>query len=188
MSFLTPGSRSSAAWLFFAPGLPFRYLKQQKKSDPRRQTKIHEGPPSVTALPHRQGCGPASRRVPPRAARAMGGGPPGSAGVSPACIPVAYRSVPCNTAPGHPAGGNGMGWAEAESRGRCRSSRVEEMAKAVPGPVRAGRPRSRVASSHNVVAPKEVHRYSCLFVFIQERGKSHRLTDCRLVPRLLYFH
>ena len=50
---------------------------------------------------------------------------------------------PCDVAPGHPAGGNAMGWAEAESRRRCLSSRLEEMAEAVPGLVRAGRPRSR---------------------------------------------
>ena len=37
-----------------------------------------------------------------------------------------------------------MGLAEAESWRRCRSSRVEEMAEAVPRIVRAGRPRSRV--------------------------------------------
>ena len=33
--------------------------------------------------------------------------------------------------------------AEAEPRRRCRSTRVEELAEAVPGRVRAGRPRSR---------------------------------------------
>ena len=38
-----------------------------------------------------------------------------------------------------------MGSAEAESWRRCRSSRVVEMTEAVPGMVRAGRPRSRVA-------------------------------------------
>ena len=59
-----------------------------------------------------------------------------------------------------------MGTAEAESRRHCQSTRVEEMAKAAGRLVRAGRPRSRVASSHDVVAPKEVERYSCLFVFI----------------------
>ena len=37
-----------------------------------------------------------------------------------------------------------MGSAKAESRPRCRSTPVEEMAEAVPNMVRAGRPRSRV--------------------------------------------
>ena len=37
-----------------------------------------------------------------------------------------------------------MGSAEAESWRRCRSNRVEELAEAVPGCVRAGRPRSQV--------------------------------------------
>ena len=37
-----------------------------------------------------------------------------------------------------------MGPAEAGSRRRCRSIRVEAMDEAVPESVRAGRPRSRV--------------------------------------------
>ena len=37
-----------------------------------------------------------------------------------------------------------MGSAEAESWRRCRSTRVEELAQAAGGLVRAGRPRSRV--------------------------------------------
>ena len=39
-----------------------------------------------------------------------------------------------------------MGPAEAASWRRCRSTRVEQLAEAVPGRVRAGRPRSRVGS------------------------------------------
>ena len=55
---------------------------------------IHQGPGSVTVLPRGKGCGPASRRAPPRGARVMGGGtPPGSAGVPPACTAVRCRSV-----------------------------------------------------------------------------------------------
>ena len=74
----------------------------------------------------------------------MGGGATRERGrparmLSVACCSVSLR---CGTRP--PAGGNGMGLAEAESWRRCRSSRVEEMAEAVPRIVRAGRPRSRV--------------------------------------------
>ena len=57
-----------------------------------------------------------------------------------------------------------MGPAEAEPWLRRRSTRMEQMGETVPGYVRAGRPRSRRASSHDVVAPKEVHRSSCPFV------------------------
>ena len=57
------------------------------------------------------------------------------------CVPLSF---PAMRPPGHPAGGNGMGSAEADSWRRCRSTRVEEMAEAVPRLVRAGRPRSRV--------------------------------------------
>ena len=91
------------------------------------------------------GCGSTSRRVPPRGARVMGGGPPGSAGVSPACrgarcagrpggrdLPLRTAQFPWDVAPVHPAGGNGMGSAEAESRRRRRSTPVEEMGEVSP--------------------------------------------------------
>ena len=72
------------------------------------------------------------------------GAPPGSAGVPPACTSVSSRSVSLRLGTRQSAGGNGMGLAEAESCRRCRSSRVEELAEAVPGRMQAGRPRSRV--------------------------------------------
>ena len=62
-------------------------------------------------------------------------------------------SFPAMRQPAISAGGNRMGPAEAEPWRRCRSIRVEEMGEAMPGFVRAGRPRSRVAFSHNVVTP-----------------------------------
>ena len=71
----------------------------------------------------------------------MGGGPTRERGRP---IPLRFAQFPCDAAPGHPAGGNAMGSAEAVSRRRCRSTRVAQMAEAVPGLVRAGRPRSRV--------------------------------------------
>ena len=58
-------------------------------------------------------------------------------------MPLRIAQFPCDVALGHPVGGNAMGSAEAESRRRCRSTWVEQMAEAVPGLVRAGRPRSR---------------------------------------------
>ena len=75
----------------------------------------------------------------------MGGGPTWERG-RPArmhcrCVPLSF---PRDGAPGHPAGGNGMGSDEAESWRLCRSSQVEKMNQAVPSLVRAGRPRSRV--------------------------------------------
>ena len=62
-------------------------------------------------------------------------------------------SFPAMRQPAPPAGGNRMGPAEAEPWRRCRSIRVEEMGEAIPGFVRAGRPRSRGAFSHDVVTP-----------------------------------
>ena len=73
-----------------------------------------------------------------------GGAPPGARASRPHAIPLRAAQFSCDSAPGHPAGGNSMGSAEAESWPRCRSTRVEEMAETVPRLVRAGRPRSRV--------------------------------------------
>ena len=61
-----------------------------------------------------------------------------------------------------------MGSAEAESWRRCRSSLMEEMAKAVPVIVRAGRPRSRVGL-HPMTSSQQwrsmgIGVYSCSFV------------------------
>ena len=56
-----------------------------------------------------QGCGLATRHAPPSGA--MGGGPPGSAGVPPASSPFA-------AATDHPAGGNRMGPAESSPGSR----------------------------------------------------------------------
>ena len=112
----------------------------------------------------RNAMGPAIQRTPPRAARAMGGAHPGARASRPHALPLRTAQFPCDVAPGHPAGGNAIGPAEAEPRRRCRSDQVEEMGRAVPGFVRAGRPHSRSPSFHDVVAAKEVHRSSCPFV------------------------
>ena len=56
-------------------------------------------------------------------------------------------SFPAMRQPAPPAGGNRMAPAEAEPWRCCRSIRVEEMGEAIPGFVRAGRPRSRVYPS-----------------------------------------
>ena len=74
----------------------------------------------------------------------MEGAPhPGARASRPHALPLPAAQFPCDVAPGHPVGGNGIGWAEAESWRRCRSGRVEEMAEAAGRLVQAGRPRSR---------------------------------------------
>ena len=69
---------------------------------------------------------------------------PGARASRPHALTLRAAQFPCELAPGHPAGGNGMGPAEAKSWGRCRSIQVDEMGEAMPEFVRAGRPRSRV--------------------------------------------
>ena len=79
--------------------------------------------------------------------------------------PLRAPQFPCDTAPGHPAGRNGMGSVEAESWLRCRSIRVEEMAEAVSGFVRAGNSGLPGGTSfRDVVATKAVHQTICLFM------------------------
>ena len=52
---------------------------------------------------------------------------------------------PCDAAGSHPVGGNSIGQAEGEPWRRSRLIQVGEMVEAVPGLVRAGRPRSQEA-------------------------------------------
>ena len=63
----------------------------------------------------------------------------------PHAVPLAAAELQCDAAGSHPVGGNSSGQAEGEPWRRCRSIQVGEMAEAVPGLVRAGRPRSREA-------------------------------------------
>ncbi len=95
------------------------------------------------------GLGCAQRPDSQSASRAAASGP-----INP--VPWVAAQFPCDVAADRPAGGNRMGPAEAELGRRCRSIRVEEMGEAIPGFVRAGRPRSRVAFSPNVVTPHDV--------------------------------
>ena len=61
-------------------------------------------------------------------------------------VPVAAAELQCDAAGSHPVGGNLIGQAEGKPWRRCRLIQVGEMAVAVPGLVRAGRPRSQEAS------------------------------------------
>ena len=162
-------TRQSAHRIFVSiQGRGGTYLKQKKKSNPRRHTKNDEGTRSETALPNGKGCGPASRRAPPGEARVMGECHLGARASRPHALPLRAAQFPCDGVPGHPGGGNAMGSAGAESWRRCRSSGMEEMAEAVPRRVRAGRPRSQVGlhpmtSSHQR-RPIDFRVYSCSFV------------------------
>ena len=74
----------------------------------------------------------------------IGTTPPGARASRPHAVPSVAAQFPCDVAADRPAGENRMGPAEAEAGRRCRLIQVGEMAEAVPGLVRAGRPRSRV--------------------------------------------
>ena len=120
--------------------------------------------------------------MPPQGTRAMGGGaPPGARASRPHPLRWVAARFPRDAAPGHPAAGNPMGSAEAESWRGCRSSRVEEMGEALP--VLCGRDARAPggASSRDGVAAKQVHRSSCSFVFI--RGSSLLTMGCFTLVR-----
>ena len=60
-------------------------------------------------------------------------------------VPLAAAELQCDAAGSHPVGGNPIGQAVGEPWRRSRLIQVGEMAEAVPGFVRAGRPRSQEA-------------------------------------------
>ena len=60
-------------------------------------------------------------------------------------VPLAAAELQCDATGSHPVGGNPIGQAEGEPWRRSRLIQVGEMAEAVPGLVRAGRPRSQEA-------------------------------------------
>ena len=103
-------------------------------------------------------------------------------------VPLAAAELQRDATGSHPVGGNSIGQAEGEPWRRSRLIQVGEMAQAVPGLVRAGRPRSQEAiivpsqeavttSSHQGhkiaeaswcrLSLKEVHLSSCSFVFFR---------------------
>ena len=73
------------------------------------------------------------------------GFPLGARASRPHAVPLADAELQCDAAGSHPVGGNSSGQAEGEPWRRSRLIQVGEMAEAVPGLVRAGRPRSREA-------------------------------------------
>ena len=105
-------------------------------------------PKGARRLSEKSPAGWAGRCTPHRTA---GTASPGSAGVPPAScpfgrrLPLAAAELQCDAAGSHPVGGNPIGQAEGEPWRRCRLIQVGEMAEAVPGLVRAGRPRSQEA-------------------------------------------
>ncbi len=102
----------------------------------------------------------------------IGTTPPGARASRPHAVPSVAAQFPCDVAADRPAGGNRMGPAEAEAGRRCRLIPVEEMAEAAGGFVRAGRPRSRGASSHDRVTPTGQKCRSILAPVVVEGGPS----------------
>ena len=89
------------------PGDGRRRIMEGRESCPEQKkkelsTKEHEGRRratlSVTALPHRQGCSPASRRAPPRGARAFGRRAPRERGrparMHSRSVPLSFPAMP----------------------------------------------------------------------------------------------
>ena len=115
-----------------------------------------------------------ARRIPPTSP--SGRHPPGARASRPHAVPSVAAQFPCDVAADRPAGGNRMGPAEAGAGRRCRLIPVEEMAEAAGGFVRAGRPRSRGASSHDRVTPTGQKCRSILAPVVVEGGPSVLVT------------
>ena len=94
----------------------------------------------------------------------IGTTPPGARASRPHAVPSVAAQFPCDVAADRPA--------EAEAGRRCRLIPVEEMAEAAGGFVRAGRPRSRGASSHDRVTPTGQKCRSILAPVVVEGGPS----------------
>ena len=77
---------------------------------------------------------------------------------------MVVAELPRGFAGSHYVGNNRNGQAEGEPGCRCRSIQVEEMAEAVLGIVRAGRPRSQEAFDHTINREHGLHH-------AQESGK-----------------
>ena len=93
----------------------------------------------------------------PRMIRTAGRGRPcpGARASRPHAVPLVVAELPRGFAGSHYVGSNRSGQAEGEPWRRSRLIQVEEMAEAVPGLVRAGRPRSREENwgrPHRIIA------------------------------------
>ena len=81
------------------------------------------------ALPHRHGLRPDESARAPLSSKSDGRRPhPGARASRPHAILLRTAQFPCDVAPGHPADVDAIDSAEAESRRRCRSTRVEQIA------------------------------------------------------------
>ena len=109
-------------------------------SFPQGAARLSEKSPAGHPPPHQPSPASSASATPPQ-----GGSDLGARASRPHAVPLAAAELQCDAAGSHPVGGNGIGRAEGEPWRRCRSIQVEEMAKAVPGLVRAGRPRSQGA-------------------------------------------
>ena len=119
-------------------------MKQQKKRviHPKTHEKRDEGPPKVTALPHRHGLRPDKpARAPSQEQRAEWRGGPTRERGRPARMLSRYVSLSF-PAMGHPAAlpvRNTMGSAQAESWPRCRSTWVAGRCRPACARPRCGR-------------------------------------------------
>ena len=163
-------TRVGGAWeggLADAPG--WRPGSRANGSFPKVARRLSEKSPAGHPPPHQPSPGGSASATPPQG----GSDCPGSAGVPPAMLslwpPLSFRAM---LQAAHPAGGNLIGQAEGEPWRRSRLIQVGEMAEAVPGFVRAGRPRSQEPSSYDIVTPRAQNFRSILAPLVVEGDPS----------------
>ena len=110
-------------------------------SFPKGSGRLSEKSPARHPPPHQPSPGGSASATPPQG----GSDCLGARASRPHAVPLATAELQCDAAGSHPVGGNSSGQAVGEPWRRSRLIQVGEMAEAVPGLVRAGRPRSQEA-------------------------------------------
>ena len=144
---LKEGRLSSGLFVFIRVHSWFIFINERSAVFPRMIHTAGPGPGSRANGSFPKGAGRLSEKSP---ARHPPTAPPGrhclgARASRPHPVPLAPAELQCDAAGSHPVGGNSIGQAEGEPWRCSRLIQVGEMAEAVPGLVRAGRPRSQQA-------------------------------------------
>ena len=109
-------------------------------SFPKGARRLSEKSPA-SPPPHQPSPGGSASATPPKGGVIA----LGARASRPHPVPLAAAELQCDAPGSHPVGGNPIGQAEGEPWRRSRLIQVGEIAEAVPGFVRAGRPRPQEA-------------------------------------------
>ncbi len=118
-----------------------RHGSRANGSFPKDAGRLSEKSPGAHPPPHQPSPGGSASATPPQG----GSDALGARASRPHPVPLDGAELQCDAAGSHPVGENPIGQAEGEPWRCSRLIQVGEMVEAVPGLVRAGRPRSQEA-------------------------------------------